>query len=266
MWFFNKTLEYEEYEYKGLVVTTCEINRENEDKEALVKDLERDEKVTFNQSSRNGTQVVFLKNVEYKDKKRGPFRAKYVTPKDAARMSKLFAGVNKTNKDVSPLFCVHGFNVQPGSIMSDMSRNYNRFKEIEKIDEKGFKYCPVPVIWPCTDDGNYLIDQDKPSQGAGNNLNLFVQGIKEELFPRKSLLMHSMGNHVIFDGACGFKENNVVKVSEHNINFENIFMVAADLPKDIFCKNPYDYDTVLWGKERAKRIYGQKKQKAKKLF
>lgn len=66
----------------------------------------------------------------------------------------------------------------------------------------------------------YDKDQEVFSQEAGKLLNSFVDVVPDETFPRKSLMLHSMGNHVVFNGACGMK-------NPPQVQFENIFMVAA---------------------------------------
>lgn len=243
--------------YKGLVVTTCEVKPKAAGVD--VENLKHGDEVTFQKSSENGKKAVFLMNVkEYDDN--GNFLAEYVSSDKAARFVELFDILNSTNKDASALFLVHGFNVQPASAMNSIASKWKRFVEA------GLKYYPIPVIWPCNDGGNYKEDQDDPSQKAGDQLKLFVDGIDNKLFPRKSLLMHSMGNHVVFDGSCGFKEDGTVVVCPPDVQFENIFMVAADVPHDIFWTNPWEYDNAWFNKERKKRLYGQKTAKASNFF
>jgi hypothetical protein len=248
---------YTPYKFKSLIVTTYKIKSEEG---KTFDDLNYGDKVTFEESSPNGAQAVFVKGIESLDGKGKSFRADFVPQERAAKYTELFKELNQTNKKTSPLFCVHGFNVQPDDVLENMSKAYVRFNV-------ALNYFPIPVVWPCNTEGDYTTDQDMPSLGAGLHLNALVRGIDDNLFPRKSLLMHSMGNHVIFDGACGTKDDkNKVINSPPEIQFENIFMVAADLPKDIFWKEPYDYDGMLWDGERYKRIYGQKKQKASNFF
>jgi len=243
--------------YKGLVVTTCEVEPTAEG--ADLSNLENGDEVTFKESSPNGKKAVFLMKVKEYDNS-GEFRAKYVSPDRAARFVELFDILNETNKNASALFVVHGFNVQPASAMSNVASKFDRFKEA------GLNYYPIPVIWPCNDKGKYSEDQDDPSQKAGDQLRALVNGIDNKLFPRKSLLMHSMGNHVVFNGSCGFKKDGKVVDSPPDVEFENIFMVAADVPHDIFWENPWDYDNAWTDKDRRKRLYGQKYQKASNFF
>lgn len=63
-------------------------------------------------------------------------------------------------------------------------------------------------------------DQETNTIESGKALKAFVDNINNnKTFPRKSLLMHSMGNHVIFNGAC--------KTGAPDVQFDNIFMIAA---------------------------------------
>lgn len=113
-----------------------------------------------------------------------------------------------------PLFCVHGFNVQPGSHLKDCQKHQGgRFN-------KG-KFTLVPVIWPSeggVDD--YGGDREINAPGAGKAFRTLKNGI--DSFPSKSLLCHSMGNRVLkFAADAKFK-------------FDNIYMAAADVRHDLF--------------------------------
>jgi len=129
--------------------------------------------------------------------------------------------MGEIDEDTTPLFCVHGYNVQPHDVLKGMTSVLVAFA-------KAGHYYPIPVLWPCDSvdrwgpdkAGQYEWDQEVFSQQAGNVLRQFVDQIRDDTFPRKSLMMHSMGNHVVFNGACG--ANNAP-----GVQFENIFMVAA---------------------------------------
>ena len=90
-------------EYKGLVLAALEITP---------ADPEHGDEVEFTDNC-SGGRAVFLMKV--KEIETGKFKAKYVSPERAARHVELFPKLNKTNEDTSPLFVVHGFNVQPAS-------------------------------------------------------------------------------------------------------------------------------------------------------
>mmetsp|Transcript_16948 Transcript_16948/g.23921 ORF Transcript_16948/g.23921 Transcript_16948/m.23921 type:complete len:345 (+) Transcript_16948:35-1069(+) len=236
-------------EYKGLVLATIEITPSNP---------EHGDEVEFADSSPGGKAVFLMKVKEYES---GKFKAKFVSPERAARHVELFPKLNKTNKDTSPLFVVHGFNVQPAAAMSNIADKWKRFTDA------GLKYYPVPVLWPCNEDGDYATDQEGLSQRAGKELKAMVDAIPNDLFPRKSVLMHSMGNHVVFNGACGVKDETEKVIDKApDVEFENIFLVAADVPHDIFWENPYEYDDRWFDKKKMQGLYGQKKQKASNFF
>ena len=98
-------------------------------------------------------------------------------------------------------------------------------KKIPRFVE-GKKYYPVPVIWPCTTNNfnglpghNYRLDQTTTSQSAGTLFKALADLVPNNTWTKKSLMMHSMGNHVVFNGACA--------TGEPDVKFDEIFMVAA---------------------------------------
>ncbi len=202
-----------EYYYKGLVLAALEITPSNP---------QHGDEVEFADSSSGGRAVFLMKVKEYE---KGKFKATYVSPERAARHVELFPKLNKTNKDTSPLFVVHGFNTEPSYHMSNVADKYSRF------EDAGLKYYPIPVMWPCDGENEgylsrYRFDQGDPSQRAGKEMKAMVDAIPNDLFPRKSILMHSMGNHVVFNGACGVKDETGKVVDKGpDVEFENIFLV-----------------------------------------
>ncbi len=202
-------------DYKGLVLAALAIEPSNP---------EHGDEVEFTTKSPSGGRAVFLMKV--KEYETGKFKAKYVSPERAARHVELFPKLNKTNKDTSPLFVVHGFNNQPAKHLNNIADKWPRFTDA------GLKYYPIPVLWPCAEESGYLTrykrDQEDPSQRAGMELKAMVDAIPNDLFPSKSLLMHSMGNHVVFNGVCGPKdETGKVTDKAPNVEFDNIFLAAA---------------------------------------
>jgi hypothetical protein len=115
-----------------------------------------------------------------------------------------------------PLFCIHGWSIQPGQHLQDLQAAGKKF-------DQG-KFTLVPVIWP-TRQGifNYLPDQETSAAGAGKAFMTLKKGINN--FPSKSLLCHSMGNFVLRNAAF------------EKFKFDNIFMVAADVRYDLFNKD-----------------------------
>ncbi len=84
-------------DYKGLVLAALEITPSNPN---------HGDEVKFTESSGAGRAVFLMKVKEYDNS--GLFKAEYVSPERAARHVELFPKLNKTNKDTSPLFVVHG--------------------------------------------------------------------------------------------------------------------------------------------------------------
>jgi len=213
----------------------------------------QDGKVIIDSEAVNGTTAVFvedLKEIGQASKQKKIFEGKQIKATEARdRILQKIEGTNKI-----PLFCVHGFSNEPISTLKKAVERH------EALDAS--KYYPVFVIWPCSGFFNrekgtisgYNPDADKYAPNAGNTFSDFVRHIPDSTFPRKSLMMHSMGNHVVFDGAClqGAPE----------VQFENIFFVAADVPHDIFMKNPKDD----YSDEDDKRIWGNKNKKANNFY
>ncbi len=131
---------------------------------------------------------------------------------------KIYEYIKDKSPGCIPLFCVHGYGNEPNHIIDDVISHRNKFEDTNK-------YFPVFVIWPCTGFFNgsfhgYRKDSDEQAPDSGAAFFKFVNEIEDKYFPRKSLMMHSMGNHVVFDGACRFD-------TAPEVQFENIFMVAA---------------------------------------
>lgn len=226
----------DDYYYEGLIVTSIKIDEGNDSTKI---------KVTFNESDGNGTKAVFLKEIkmvsdpERVEKGKREFEATRVDLDEAKSITKKGFG----NNTCTPLFLVHGFNVEPSEILR---YDYTVFN-------KGMLCYPVPVLW--ASEGNtlrYFGDQSANAINAGKAMQAFVKSIPNDTFPRKSLAMHSMGNHAVFNGACGS--------TQPDVEFENIFLVAADVPYDIFHKNP---DEGYWVRGD---VSGNKKVKADRFF
>ena len=171
------------------------------------------DKVILDPFADSGDTAVFLQNPEKRDD--GTYLATEVDYEEAARI----IGNKTSNTSRTPLFCVHGYWNEPSDIIDVISKRRTKFKNS--------KYFPIFVIQPCSGWFNlqkgsfsgYNKDADEHSQDSGKAFFDFVKKIPDHTFPRKSLLMHSMGNHVVFDGAC--------KDGAPEVQFDNIFMVAA---------------------------------------
>lgn len=183
--------------------------------------------VRFNSEDETGGSAMFLHLVrEIGNISDGlghqKFEAKMITPQEAKSII-----VEEGGSNLKPLFCVHGFFVEPGGIFAALNPKLEKFKQCKK-------FYPVPVLWPCKTDEylgtplrNYRLDQKTTSQSAGKLFKGLVDSIPNTVFPNKSLLMHSMGNHVVFNGACG--------EGVPDVKFDDIFMVAA--VSKIICKH-----------------------------
>lgn len=195
--------------YEGLVLTSIDV-----------KPIDgQPNRVKFSgkiKGKKDDDDAVFLKNViQTNDRDEDGerlFEAVKVSVSEAKKI------IDKASEDGrgKPLFCIHGFNVQPGSHLNSCKKHQVKFNQ--------GKFMLVPVIWP-SDGGvsNYLGDRYGNSMGAGEALKSLKKGF--DCFPSKSLLAHSMGNRVLrFAANAKFK-------------FDNIFMAAADVPHDLFNKS-----------------------------
>ena len=183
--------------YDGLVLTSIDV-----------KPVEgTDRTVRFSGSiagKADDDTATFLENVrQINDTDEGGkrlFEAETLTVAEA----KAIINGDSEEGEGKPLFCVHGFSIQPGTHLQSLNDAAKKFN-------KG-KFMLVPVIWP-TSEWNFLSVADTDAPGAGNAFKTLKKGI--DSFPRKSLLCHSMGNIVLRHAA------------DENFKFDNIFMAAA---------------------------------------
>ena len=184
--------------YDGLVLTSIDV-----------KPVEgTDRTVRFSGSiagKADDDTATFLENVrQINDTDEGGkrlFEAETLTVAEA----KAIINGDSEEGEGKPLFCVHGFNVQPGSHLKNL-------KNQAKMFDKG-KFMLVPVIWPSAGGPENYGSDRLTAPGAGKAFKTLKRGI--DSFPRKSLLCHSMGNIVLRHAADG------------KFKFDNIFMVAA---------------------------------------
>mmetsp|Transcript_2294 Transcript_2294/g.2623 ORF Transcript_2294/g.2623 Transcript_2294/m.2623 type:complete len:308 (+) Transcript_2294:83-1006(+) len=191
-----------------------------------VDSLENGQPVTFNEYTNTvGKRAIFLKDVQQTDILNEDigtknFTATYVNDAEAARI------VNETGR-VS-FFYVHGWGVQISHVVDHGRTLKDKFREREL-------YYSIPVLHPITNIEvtpeaweEYKNDQQDMVQAGDlfRNLNM------DDFPPKKAIMMHSMGNHLI---VSSFQQ-------EFSTEFQNIFMVAADVPHDIFSGNPGNND------------------------
>lgn len=186
----------------------------------------------------NPDGAVFLKNIRltedspdtYENRK---FLADIVSSQEATK----YIDERTASGKGKPLFCIHGFNNEPGYAFDgyrpsdteeeSMTGSYNqargRFAELSQAD-KPLGYYPVPVVWPTS--GDYANDTILAKQ-SGDALKVLLDHV-EGAVREKALLCHSMGNKVL----CNAVQNGIT------CNFDNIFLVAADVDWDIFNHTP----------------------------
>jgi len=183
--------------YPGIVLTSIDAKDIGNNKVEFSGNIAGDE---------NDRTTLILKNVK-EVRLEGWFGFRYpVFEGERVTAKELKASVKK------PLLSIHGFSVQPQDHLETCRQAREKFKKFDLI----------PVMWPSTA-AIYFWDRDY-SKGAGealmNSMNEFTG-----MFPRKSLIAHSMGNRVLRHAADG------------KFKFDNIFMCAADVNCDIFSED-----------------------------
>jgi hypothetical protein len=125
------------------------------------------------------------------------------------------------------LFTVHGYDQDPIEYLLEIKGVETRFK----------KFKLIPVLWPSSSDsvGMFVYPRDKIlGQGAAKAFQSIVE--PAESFS-KSILAHSMGNYVLR------------KFANSSFNFDNIFMVAADVNHDLFNERYIEGGKQEWRKD-----------------
>lgn len=207
-WDFNECVDkYDKRHYDGIAVTTIDYE---------IPDPSRPNRVRFSgkiSGEINKKAAVFLTNIDHVEGNNVDheriYEADKVTPSEAYE-----AFVEVFGDTVEPLFYVHGYNNEPGYV----------FKEASKANSNPNlkKYKVVPVIWPSCGGGYgcYRDDRFENAVGASKGLKEGILGMNA--FPKKTLMTHSMGNWVLRGAA------------DERVKFDNIFMVAADVPFNLF--------------------------------
>jgi len=199
------------YFYEGLALTSIDVIQTGQ------KSEEGNPLVHFDGSIKgqaNDQDATFLKNIkEVRDA-----TGKKTLEAEKLTVAQAKAIINEASSDGEgkPLFCMHGFNVQPrGHLKTIKWATVDRFN-------KG-KFMLIPVMWPSAGGVTNYFDDFKTTPGAGNGLKSLKKAL--DSFPSKSLLAHSMGNRVLSYAA------------DAKFKFDNIFMVAADIRYDLFHKD-----------------------------
>mmetsp|Transcript_9349 Transcript_9349/g.10307 ORF Transcript_9349/g.10307 Transcript_9349/m.10307 type:complete len:334 (-) Transcript_9349:129-1130(-) len=194
--------------YAGVVLTSIDVvpspTEENPDR------------VTFGDLTEaciDDDDALFLHDI--KETKRGEgtgwdttveFEATKLTPAQAKEM---------IGKDKKALFVIHGFSTQASFHLADCLNAKDKFTKVNLI----------PVIWPSLGQGGFwdYRNDRKYSKAAGKALQSMkgpLQKMGDDV--HASIVAHSMGNRVFRN------------FSDPSFNFDNIFMVAADVDGDIF--------------------------------
>ena len=183
--------------YDGLVMTSIDVKRPDPNNPKRVEFCGR---IRGNEKDSDAVILTNVVEVRREGWKRVPiFQA------DEVDISEVKKSIKK------PLLCIHGFNVQPESHLEQCRTKRHEFKNFDLI----------PVIWPSTGGiYNYWGDRGY-SKGAGKALRQSMEKYAG-MFPRKSLLAHSMGNRVLRYAA------------DSKYMFDNIFMCAADVDNKRF--------------------------------
>ena len=191
--------------YPGIVLTSMDVKYIDE--ESNPKRVEFSGRI---KQKEGDTDTAILKNVVEVRKEGNFWNRVPIFQADEVSVSELKASVKK------PLLCIHGFDVQPGSHLARCREVREKFKNFDLL----------PVIWP-SDGGlpRYWGDREN-SKNAGEAFQSLLKFAG--MFPRKSLLAHSMGNRVLRFAANG------------NFKFDNIFMAAADVNNKMFDKDYID--------------------------
>ena len=208
--------------YDGVVLTTIDV----------IPDPNNSKRVTFNDNTVGALEdkdAVFLCNIcEISREGKGyavevEFEADLLTTEEAIAKLKL----ETSDKQKKALFVVHGFNTNASFHLADCLCAKDRFTKTHLI----------PVIWPSEGKGglSYYDDRDF-SKSAGQALQSMKEPLKDlrNNGINSSVVCHSMGN-------CVFRN-----FSDPDINFDNIFMVAADVPCTLFSEKyikgkPYSF-------------------------
>jgi hypothetical protein len=197
--------------YEGVILTTYQIYLDGtREKVTDYNTLSGGEKVFLRErGADHGLKAVFLENLQKDTSHDGDIEyiGTYLNVEEAAAKIKEAAGGR------TPLFCVHGNKTEAGNWMYS----------VDEAKWKDSNHYGVPVCWPLFSAGaenlTYGQNRDDNAPPSGETLTPFVDEIPNHIFPKKSLLMYSMGAHVVLNWACRSRTPDV--------EFENLFFVAA---------------------------------------
>lgn len=224
------------FKYDGLMLTTLHLEPEDDkDRSQLV----HGDKVRFTEKAVNAKsqKAAFLNNIE--EVEDGVFTAKFISNEEAAKIA-------RHDEERTTLFCVHGLSVEAGAKLGKVLGAHESFA-------KKNVYYPIPVIWATLGHVlGYWSDRKRYAPEAGGILKTIANDIPDGDFGKISLMCHSLGNHLVFNNAGLTSDEKPVAPK---VKFQNIFMVAADVPSDIFTENPNQgYFGIQHKKEKAENM------------
>jgi len=166
--------------------------------------------------------ATFVHNCEWVSSSEGDGKRVFKADKLTMLEAKQFF-IDENGSDAVPFFAVHGFNMEPGVNMLDAQKGQNRLDLLVDDDDKE-KIVIVPVLWPC-DNFNHKVDKANATEAGVEIHQMLDQAMATtNIFPKKNLVCHSMGNFLLR------------RAANERLQFDNIFMVAADCNTEIFQK------------------------------
>jgi len=169
-------------------------------------------KVTFKEDDRGENEDItasFIRNLKKIGGKgsKVEYEAEVVPMKEVAKIIR--ANGNK------PIFMAHGYNTEAHSIIEEAKKKLS--SEDGALFYGGSYF--IPILWP-SGSGSYFRDKDD-AEGAGRAFWKAFDKSPVKL-PNKNLMLFSMGNYVLR------------YASDTSTKFDNIFMFAADVRRDLF--------------------------------
>ena len=215
-----------------LLATTALVSAKQYPKDFVVLTSIDPEKQFFSRTPKEGERVTISRTKGTSWDKTSLFVNEIVTNKDGS-----FEGTRISTDDAvkycggkPALFCVHGFLTEPKDFL-EASLDAQK-----QNDDRNYKSKIIPVVWPSMPWNPNPLDwyKDVKYVGSEGAANAFKQlGELSSKFQNKSIMTHSMGNRVLMLAA------------DPKFKFQNIFMVGADVDKDLFDEGNKDGEQIL---------------------
>ena len=126
--------------------------------------------------------------------------------------------VDHHGEDAVPFFAVHGFDNEPVSLLNGVKQAQ---EDLDELDNEVKSNCQiVPVLWP---NYGWKVSPAAHRKNKANSSETEVEinkmldqaMVSLNVFPKKNLMCHSMGNFLLR------------REANDKLQFDNIFMVAA---------------------------------------